>query len=382
MIISPKPLRFSILKIGISILFAIELVLLFEIGLRHFIFRDLDNSYYLWPPFYSRVFTPLPDKFPGISGQKRFFINSLGMRGDELQIKLTRRILALGGSTTENGMLDEAETWPYRLQTKLREAYGETVWVGNAGRRGATSRDHIWHMKYLVSQLEKLDTILLLSGVNDFMSHLYQSYSPKLVDAKADATTDEMNHAYFIHPQIEQGIKGTALWQLAKRIKIAAIGRNKIFDTEGKTQLEWQNKRAQTPKTDELPTLETGLNEYRYNLMLISRMAKEKELRLVLLTQPSLWKADFSDTEEGLLWFGCVENQTYTCYSGKALDEGLERYNQAVREICASEQIECIDLARNLPKDTTIFYDDVHFNVDGAEKVAQVIFTGLKDSFK
>lgn len=371
-----------ILKMVLVPVMMAELVLAVEVGLRFFAFPNIGRAYYLWPPYFSRVFTPLPDKFPGISGEKRFFINSLGMRGDELVSRSNKRFLALGGSTTEGGMLDEKETWPYVLQTKLQEEYGDPVWVGNAGRRGSTSRDHLWHMKYFVPQIEKVDTILLLTGANDFMLHLYDSYIPEFITPEAEANTDQLNHAFFIHPRVAQGIKGTALWQTAKRLKVAFLGRNKIFDSEGRTQIEWQKKRAQSPKIDQLPDLSAGLNEYSYNLRQIIKMGKDRKLRLIFMTQPSLWKSDLTHTEDNLLWFGCAENQIYTCYSAKVLDAGLELYNQVVRDVCQSEQLECIDLARQLPKDTTVFYDDVHFNTSGAQKVAQVIFSRLNESLK
>ena len=38
-----------------------------------------------------------------------------------------------------------------------------------------------------------------------------------------------------------------------------------------------------------------------------------------------------------------------------------------------ARKVECIDLAPVLPGDTTLFYDDVHFNESGAEKVAEVL---------
>ena len=34
-------------------------------------------------------------------------------------------------------------------------------------------------------------------------------------------------------------------------------------------------------------------------------------------------------------------------------------------------KVDCLDLAAVLPKDTTIFYDDCHFNEHGAEVMAK-----------
>jgi len=41
--------------------------------------------------------------------------------------------------------------------------------------------------------------------------------------------------------------------------------------------------------------------------------------------------------------------------------------------ICQERRVECLDLAPLLEKDTTVFYDDVHFNESGARKVAQAV---------
>jgi hypothetical protein len=48
-------------------------------------------------------------------------------------------------------------------------------------------------------------------------------------------------------------------------------------------------------------------------------------------------------------------------------------YNQRLLEVCRSRDIDCIDLASFVARDTTTFYDDCHFNEAGAEKVADII---------
>jgi hypothetical protein len=60
-------------------------------------------------------------------------------------------------------------------------------------------------------------------------------------------------------------------------------------------------------------------------------------------------------------------------YSVEALAEGMAAYNGRLLEICRQRQVECIDLATLLPKDTTVFYDDAHFNESGAKQVARIV---------
>lgn len=49
-------------------------------------------------------------------------------------------------------------------------------------------------------------------------------------------------------------------------------------------------------------------------------------------------------------------------------------------EVCADRRVECLDLAAMLPKDDTVFYDDVHFNEAGAERVAAAVAERLRRS--
>jgi hypothetical protein len=51
----------------------------------------------------------------------------------------------------------------------------------------------------------------------------------------------------------------------------------------------------------------------------------------------------------------------------------MERYNQALRDVCSVDKVDSIDLARLLAKDTSVFYDDCHFNVQGCETVATIV---------
>jgi hypothetical protein len=95
------------------------------------------------------------------------------------------------------------------------------------------------------------------------------------------------------------------------------------------------------------------------------------------MTQPAMWKPGLSEELKSLLWFGGVgdiwsQSGKPYYYSVDALANGMKQYNDVLLRVCRQRGIECIDLAF-LEKDTTIFYDDVHFNQRGARKVSSFL---------
>jgi hypothetical protein len=57
--------------------------------------------------------------------------------------------------------------------------------------------------------------------------------------------------------------------------------------------------------------------------------------------------------------------------------ELLERYNQVTREVGLESDTPVIDVAKQLPKSSRYFYDLTHYNLDGAEEVARIIYRDL-----
>ena len=56
---------------------------------------------------------------------------------------------------------------------------------------------------------------------------------------------------------------------------------------------------------------------------------------------------------------------------------GMRAYNDTLLDVCKARGVECIDLAGILPKNGTIFYDDVHFSDKGSLMTADVVFKYL-----
>jgi len=327
---------------------------------------------------------------PGISGPSRFLANSLGIRGDEFKSSDTYRILAIGGSTTECLYLDQSETWPMLLQKYLNEtAMYHNVWVGNAGMSGKTTRHHITAMKYMPLHDMRIDMIILLIGVNDFIIRLSQDerYDPNFA-MKPGSEQALINETFYGgHPYGDAPFfKRAALWQVAHKAKdviAEKVGkdnseRHNLQDEFAKMYVRLRQQRHEAIEMrDELPDLSSAIEEYKHNVHTVIDIAQENSIRLVLVTQPTMWKADLPDQLERLLWLGGTgdfmnqSNRPY--YSAQALDGGMKTYNQGLLRVCEERRVECLDLSSLLEKDVTVFYDDVHFNESGAQKVANAL---------
>ena len=348
------------------------------------------HGYYVWPPGLKQVFMPPEDIMPGISGPSRFVANSLGIRGDEFKTSDAYRILAIGGSTTECLYLDQSETWPLLLQKYLNgTAMYHNVWVGNAGMSGKTTRHHITAMKYLPLLDMRIDMIILLIGVNDFVIRLaqHEQYDSQFTmkSGSGQILIDETfagGSPYWDAPFF----KKTALWYIGHKAKGMItdtirgnnVAHNNVQDEFGKMYVRLRQHRQDAIEIrDELPDLSSAIEEYKRNVHTMIDIAQEKSIRLVFVTQPTMWKADLPDQLDRLLWLGGIgdfmkqTNRPY--YSVQALDKGMRTYNDALLKVCEERRVECLDLSSLLEKDLTVFYDDVHFNESGAEKVANAV---------
>ena len=349
------------------------------------------SGYFIWKPHTSRTLVPAPGVMPGVSGESRFRTNSQGLRADEPSDKDGYRILTLGGSTTECLYLDQAETWPQLLQDELNAAPNAPhAWVGNAGMSGRNTRHHVLAMQHLPLQEMKIDAVVLLAGINDLSIRLSQGddYDPAAlrkpeVERRLVAETF-LGLAARGDPR-EPWFKRTVLWQLARNLKARWIpppAARGAQDEAGAIYNEWRRNRREAGRIIRaLPDMTSALDEYARNIKEVATLAKARSVRLILVTQPTLWRPGLPPDLDALLWFGGVGDfqarPGHPYYSVEALAEGIKRYNDVVLQACATEHLECIDLS-SLAKDTSVFYDDVHFNEAGARQVAGIVANHLK----
>ena len=359
-----------------------------EVGLR----VVMPSAPYLILPQHVRwAFDPVPGVMPGISGVSVYTTHAIGVRGDPYTSEGRYAILAVGGSTTECVYLDDAEAWPHLLQQQLNAPGSEPrVWVGNVGRSGHGVVEHLYALRHFVPQF-RFDAVVVVVGINDL--------APALRDpAHYDAWTfDPDNDLRFLHrsfvqrPLVDAAVRRSfpenlASWNLIEK------GFWRVFhptvrlyteDEAGLHYIERRRLRQEAPRLiDTVPDLSAALDRYERNLKALIDAARMQQVRLILATQPAIWHESLSNEAERLLWLGYFGEVQLPSgrYTMPVLTQGLALFNQKLLEVCRATGTECLDLAAALNGDEGAFYDDVHFNEQGAQKVADVLADYLKTS--
>ena len=334
------------------------------------------------PTFYTpqtRLRTnPDPALTPGVQGTAISQINELGLRGPSTRILAGHenvfKIFTLGGSTTICAYLDDTEAWPNLLMEGLNHRQDRYfVFVGNAGARAHASLEHLEFLRRM-PVLRSADLLIFLVGVNDLERTLnFGGGSLKQFFAEA---TEQLRHK--LTPVDLPVYKRLQLFQCAKNIMMSVDPETGANDTNAHVG---RQRRVRTQsQVVPLPDLSIGLGEYREHIQAIIDHCHRSGQRCLFLTQPTLWREDLSEAEQSLLWFGRTapsrgHGRGYVAPA--ELAQAMDQFNHVLIDVCTRAGVEVYDLAAAVPKDTSIFYDDCHFNENGSRVVARLLVDWL-----
>lgn len=312
---------------------------------------------------------------PGVSPKVTFTVNAMGLRGPmPPKVGKVYKIITIGGSTTECIAQNDAQEWPHLLMVELNKRQkGSPVWVGNAGVSGLTTVDHASCLRRL-PVLRQADLWIFLIGVNDLTAALLYDGAPtqEVLEDRAELFAE---HA----PDGVSHLRG-----LLRRSWLLALVRNSLNHLRLMI-FTWRSEkgaptgaslsgRALGPVVS-LPDLRSAIVEYTHRVRTLEQECRQYHRRCVFLTQPTMWRAGLSAAEESLFYGGAVG------YSGVArgyvsaseLGHAMAAYNQALLAVCREDQLECYDMAAAIPKDTSAFSDESHYNDNGARLVADYL---------
>ena len=271
------------------------------------------------------------------------------------------RILALGGSTTREVKLAEADRYPRLLQDRLRRDYASNgIEVFNAGMDWFTAKHSL--INYVTNLRDwRPDVAILMHGGND----LCRSFS----DPAAAVGPYNRLWSHFYGPSINGANPPTF-----ERNLFVHAAPYWFSDLKG---LNLSERDVPLDRFVSLP-------DFRRNLTYLVHYLKSDGVQVVLLTEPSLYKASMTAQERAVLWLGrdlCKEPAgflRYTYPSPLSMGAAMAAFNAATKEIAASEQVTLIDVAAGVAKTLDNFADDVHYRQAGAHRVADLVAEGFE----
>lgn len=335
------------------------------------------NAFHTRGPLQQQVFHPDPVFLPGISGPTRYSTLENGIRALRNFTDNDRfRMLCIGGSSTECVYLDDAKTWPARIEAILREeAPNCGVWVGNVGISGFDTREHL---RFLEESplLDRIQVLVIQPGINDLWRYL-ASEEEAIHYNRFEAASVPETAAPAPKPMWQPLWTRTRMIQAYHALRAAAPAPMMQEGIGGTEYAIRRERRAASRIVEEGPDLTRGLAEYRTRLARVVQLCRNRGITPVFTTQPVLWADDLPEAVQARCWFGWLANGDYL--SIPALRAAMDAYNEALTMLCAEQGVLCVSLdAMNGVQE--YFYDDCHFTEAGAHAVAQHVAAQLQDT--
>ena len=318
--------------------------------------------FHLRPPHAVFELRPDPRDYVQVSSIARSTHNAEGLRGPEMPpLDEARRVICLGGSTTECLFLDDADTWTSQLMGQLNAAGRGRYWVGSAGHCDYASGHHL---RFLDASplVEHTVAVVVLVGIDDLMRHLMR------LDAGETAPPFVLR---------------TCAAQLTSNLWNARLGHGLAIDLTGR---EYAHNRHGLvfPAWPVDPTYDDAVTAYSQRLRAIVDVGRRRHLKLVFVTQPVLWADDLSG--QGLARLAVARSfpkpPPWKYLTPENLRRAIDKYNSALLEVAADEGIARVDAAAVLSGRPTCFYDDYHFTTEGAAELARLVASELLTSDK
>jgi hypothetical protein len=260
-----------------------------------------------------------------------------------------RKILFLGGSTTENNEVDEQYRFPFLAPFQLSKYSGQKFEGLNAGVRGHTSHDSLnLYLNHPSSRIGEAEMVIVMHNINDRLRlTLNESYRSNFQNFPEATSLGLMDAG-----------KGLALslWEWGR------LNSNLLFLTDAVIQKALITENINGIKVNER-ALEshTGIASSRIALFeqslsnLIAVIKANRQVP-VLMTQP---------------------------LGRPSLDQDI--FNNAIRKVSKAHSVGLVDLARAFEKlsdGPTLFYDDhIHFNNSGSKWASEEIARELHRIF-
>ena len=255
------------------------------------------------------------------------------------------RIVALGGSTTENVWNDEGLHWPLVLERELHAAGRTDVRVYNGAMSAYSTAHSLVRLAFDVLRYEP-DVVIVMHNLNDLTVNYFAARDGSSVDAN-----------YLV----KYG-RQTFIQQVEERdLIVSRLGysiRRRLRQLFPRTDPSWSEDYDLAP----------GLALFRRNLRSLAAVARAHDSELVALTMPA--------TRDRGAFDATRELRQHPLPSYDRFFRDFDAYNDAIRALAAGG-IPVIDMAERLPEEDGRFADIVHYTSAGVEAFGRTLAPAL-----
>jgi lysophospholipase L1-like esterase len=284
----------------------------------------------------------------------------------------TLRILAFGGSTTEQSGLENNLIWSntliglvkdYRMQNK------ENYEMINFGISGTRSIHHYFTFK---RNLElNPDRVIFLLGVNDWNYHII-NINEKFIFPNLEIAFDyRTSILHKVSSKLISLVKRKVLTKKPPKINLKKKNSvNPVKDIIQKN-IDLKNNIKNYTKLD----LKEVSPRYKYWLNKIIKTCEKHNIKCIFADQPSLYNIS-QKNNKNKLWM----NPTYKDYkiSFKEMVETKDIYNLFLEKKIKEKNLKFCKLSDKIVSNEIFFVDDVHFTPKGSKAVAKNFFKCIK----
>jgi lysophospholipase L1-like esterase len=316
---------------------------------------NLRERQFVLSPFL--VFGPRTDWYvPWHTTKENAYFNRQGFRTPRpIGAKATGeyRIIALGGSTTEDIWNSEGIHWPLIAECHLRRKGRHDVRVLNAGMSGYSTAHLLVRLGFDLVQYRP-DMILVMENINDLTVNYTASLRGKPLDA---------NYLVKYGEKAYTGARSEEDVVISRLLRAVRARMPGVRDDSAAT---WASQ-----------DVGTGRALFQRNLRSIAAVARAHGITPVLVTQPaaasdSLYTFTEQGFRRGLPQVGPLPPDRM------AFMRDFDSYNEAAISVAAESSIPVVPMHRLMRSEDEYFVDVVHYSSRGSrlfgETVAEALF--------
>jgi hypothetical protein len=242
--------------------------------------------------------------------------------------------------------------------------------LNNAGLDGHSTFGHLLLIKDYIVKL-KPRIVIFLTGINDV-----ETERPELFDLMNENRINFRSAKSFFKSVINKTELGSTIFNflaIKKAWKKGLIHKEVDFKNLRDTIL------TQTYADLLLKKQDNYLTGYKLRIDSLIKLCRLNNIEPIWLTQPSLY-GDYTDPDTQQPMKNKIVRGSSPFSNYDLADKILERYNDVVRSF--ENKIKIVDLAKLMPKQTSLYYDNIHLTNKGAEQVGKIIAAELSSYLK